>query len=698
MSRRLILVFIAALSLGLVGCDGSSLSSASSQTYLVAGSLTGLSSSGASVTLANNGGDPLVLDANGGFHFATPLPDGATYSITVASEPAGETCTVINGTGTVNAGNVTSIAVSCSAVPAQYTVGGAVAGLSTGQSVTLKDNGSDTVTVSANGPFVFPTSLVNSAAYDVTVGTQPTGETCAASHATGTINNTNVASVSVVCTVNAPTTYTVGGQVSGLSTGTSVTLLDNGADAMAVSANGAFTFSSALSAGSAYAVTVGTQPAGETCAVSNGSATSIAANVTGVTVACTPNPTYSIGGTVSGLKSGDSVTLQDNGSDSLTVGANGAFVFATQLPGAAPYDVTVLTQPAGETCTVTGGNSTVGTANVASVNVSCIPTQFVYADSGGDIYGFSVDPTTGSLTALSNSPFAAGNVPVAMTFNPAGTFLYVVLAGSNELAVFGVDPNTGTLTAVPGAAAPTGDDPVAVAMTPSGKFVYVTNINSDTVSAFSIDPTTGTLTSIGSYTAGTAPYSIAIDPTGQFVYVGNYNSNTVSAYTINATTGALTAISGSPYPAGSGPFGIAVNAGGTLVYTANAGGGISGYTINPSTGALTSVGMFASSVEFESVTFNANGTILYAAGGTGQIYAYTVDSGTGALTQAGSPVPQSNGPYGLALSESGSWLYVAGTGGGVSGYTVNPSTGVLTQITGSPFAAGTNTQDVVITP
>jgi 6-phosphogluconolactonase (cycloisomerase 2 family) len=698
MSRRLILAFIAALSLGLVACDGSSLSSASSQTYLVAGSLTGLSSSGASVTLANNGGDPLVLDANGGFHFATPLPNGATYSITVASQPAGETCSVINGTGTVNAGNVTSIAVSCSAVPAQYTVGGAVAGLSAGQSVTLKNDGSDTVTVSANGPFVFPTSLVNAAAYDVTVGTQPAGETCAATHATGTINNTNVASVSVVCTVNSPTTYTVGGQVSGLSTGTSLTLLDNGADAMTVSANGAFTFSSALSAGSAYAVTVGTQPAGETCAVSNGSATSIAANVTGVTVACTPNPTYSIGGSVSGLKSGSTVTLQDNGSDSLVVAANGAFVFNTQLPSAAPYDVTVETQPAGETCTVTGGNSTVGTANVVSVNVSCIPTQFVYADSGGDIYGFSVDPSTGLLTALSSSPFVVGNSPATMVLNPAGTFLYVALGSSNELDVFAVDPDTGTLTPVSGAAAPAGIDPFAVAMAPSGKFVYVTNLDSDDVSAFSIDPTSGALTPIGTYPAGTAPYTIAIDPTGQFAYVGNYNSNTVSAYTINATTGALTAISGSPYPAGSGPFGIAVNPGGTLVYTANAGDGISGYTINSSTGALTPVGTFATSVPFLSVRFNANGTVLYAAGGTGQIYAYTIDSGTGALTQAGSPVSQANGPYGLALSASGSWLYVSGTGGGVSGYTVNPSTGALTQMTGSPFAAGTNTQDVVITP
>jgi hypothetical protein len=43
-------------------------------------------------------------------------------------------------------------------------------------------------------------------------------------------------------------------------------------------------------------------------------------------------------------------------------------------------------------------------------------------------------------------------------------------------------------------------------------------------------------------------------------------------------------------------------------------------------------------------------------------------------------------------------MYVSGTGGGVSGYTVNPGTGALTQMIGSPFVAGSNTQDVVITP
>jgi hypothetical protein len=81
-----------------------------------------------------------------------------------------------------------------------------------------------------------------------------------------------------------PATYTVGGNISGL-TG-SVTLRNNGADNLIGSANGAFTFATALATGSAYAVSVFAQPTGQTCTVANGSGTIASANVTGVTVNC----------------------------------------------------------------------------------------------------------------------------------------------------------------------------------------------------------------------------------------------------------------------------------------------------------------------------------------------------------------------------------------------------------------------------
>jgi len=82
-----------------------------------------------------------------------------------------------------------------------------------------------------------------------------------------------------------PTTYTVGGTVSGL-TGTGLALQNNGGDTLAVAADGPFTFVTALADLAAYAVTVSAQPIGQTCSVTNGSGNIAAANVTNVDVDC----------------------------------------------------------------------------------------------------------------------------------------------------------------------------------------------------------------------------------------------------------------------------------------------------------------------------------------------------------------------------------------------------------------------------
>jgi hypothetical protein len=86
----------------------------------------------------------------------------------------------------------------------------------------------------------------------------------------------------------APATYTVGGTVSGL-TGT-VSLLNNGGDGLSVTADGGFTFATALADSAGYAVTIDTQPAGQTCAVANGTGTIAGADVTLVSVTCTDDP------------------------------------------------------------------------------------------------------------------------------------------------------------------------------------------------------------------------------------------------------------------------------------------------------------------------------------------------------------------------------------------------------------------------
>jgi Putative esterase len=105
--------------------------------------------------------------------------------------------------------------------------------------------------------------------------------------------------------------YPVGGSVSGLSSG-SVVLADNGGDDLTVSANGTFTFATALADGSSYAVTVASQPSGQTCSVSGGSGTVSGGTVSSVLVSCAASGGSSGGGS-SGTTASDDFNRANGG-------------------------------------------------------------------------------------------------------------------------------------------------------------------------------------------------------------------------------------------------------------------------------------------------------------------------------------------------------------------------------------------------
>ncbi|MGB7761198.1 MAG: hypothetical protein WBL61_15305, partial [Bryobacteraceae bacterium] len=95
--------------------------------------------------------------------------------------------------------------------------------------------------------------------------------------------------------------YFVSGKVAGLIGSASVELLLNGGGALTVSADGWLTFPAPLAAGAQYGVTVGAQPSGESCQVTNGGPAAITANVTNVAVICTGSPTTERALTQAGL-------------------------------------------------------------------------------------------------------------------------------------------------------------------------------------------------------------------------------------------------------------------------------------------------------------------------------------------------------------------------------------------------------------
>ncbi len=183
-----------------------------------------------------------------------------------------------------------------------------------------------------------------------------------------------------------PSTYTVGGSVTGL-TGTGLVLQDNGGDNLTVNASAtSFTFATAVTSGGAYSVTVFAQPAGLNCTVTSGSGT-VTANVTSVSISCVQ--AYTIGGSLFGL-TGTGLVLQDNGGNNLTVSAsatNFAFTFDGSLPnGGAPYSITILTNPSGQTCTVANPIGT-ATANVANVDITCSNLAAVSYTISGTVTG-----------------------------------------------------------------------------------------------------------------------------------------------------------------------------------------------------------------------------------------------------------------------------------------------------------------------
>jgi hypothetical protein len=317
-----------------------------------------------------------------------------------------------------------------------YTIGGSVTGL-TGTGLILQDNGGDNLAITGNTTFTFKTTIVKGQPYNVSVFASPTGpvQTCTVSGGQGTAT-ANVTTVVITCSTG---TASIGGQVVGLL-GTGLTLQDNGTDNLTVPVAGPFTFKTALPLGSAYVVTVSTQPTNptQTCTVTNGSGTANA-NVGNIQITCSTG-TLSIGGTVTGLaKAGSGIVLQDNGGDNLTVKANGAFTFPTLVPSGGAYKVTILTQPSGpnQTCTVSNGT---GTANANVVNVQILCPAITHTIGGtvvglvGTNSGMVLQNNLGdNLTISGNGPFTF-NTPIA----DGSTYDVSVLVGPNTQPGVGI--------------------------------------------------------------------------------------------------------------------------------------------------------------------------------------------------------------------------------------------------------------------
>ena len=205
---------------------------------------------------------------------------------------------------------------------------------------------------------------------------------------------------------------------SGQSTATNV-FTEN--EALGITTDGTYSFGS-FTSGTSYNITVLQQPVSQTCTVTSGES-SLSASTT-VAVACT-SESYTISGTVVGMLSGQSVTLQNNSGDNLTVSSNTSFSFTTKVASGATYLVTVLTQPTGQTCTP-NLNSGVVSGNVSDVSIIC---------------SFTVYTVSGNVSGLSGTLVLQNNYGSDQTLTSDGSFSFRVASSAKYNVRVKTQPN-----------------------------------------------------------------------------------------------------------------------------------------------------------------------------------------------------------------------------------------------------------------
>jgi RNase P/RNase MRP subunit p29 len=520
--------------------------------YSVAGAVSGLSATG--LVLRNNGADDTSIAANAtSFQFARKIQSGAGYSISVAAQPAALTCTVSNGKGTNVHEVVTTVSVTCS--PITYTIAGAVSGL-TANDLVLQNNGADNLTVAANdATFRFETPVAVGGGYNVSVFSQPSGRTCTVSNGVGANVLADVTGVQVTC---SPSSFSIGGTVTGL-TGAGLVLRDNGADDLALSANSTtFQFATPVAADATYTISIWGQPTGQTCSVSQPSGVA-ASQVTTVAVTCADIITYTLS-----ASSGANGSIAPSGAVTVNTGASQGFVatpaasytvgqwFVDGTPVQTGGDVyTISNVTANHTVSVTFGHTTLSTSvsNLA-LSVDCQPSSSCATTQNPALTGNSR-----RITITNTGTDAATNVAVGASALPSGT---------SEVTTCGSTLTSGascTITITPGAQASssctTGIAPIPGVITIGADNAASSDVNTTVLGygciyqggyVFAIDDTTPDTGSIGGKVAATTDQSAGV--TWSFDGVGNVSN--IAILGIDETSTATSPSPTSPaYPVGT---------------------------------------------------------------------------------------------------------------------------------------------------
>jgi 6-phosphogluconolactonase (cycloisomerase 2 family) len=629
--------------------------------YTVGGTVSGLSGGG--LVLQDNGGNDLAVGASGPFAFATPLPAGSSYAVTVSHQPTDPTlnCVVMNvgHTGLVTTSNVSTAKVICTNIGRFAYVG------------------------AASNLVGFRIDPITGALGVIEGGTVGSGGTAAIDPRSRFLYlDANVFSIDAMSGALSPT----GSRLSGGGGRCGPPASCNGTPVFAPDGQFAYgVMSYPPSPGGdypdqVYAIAVNPN-SGATAPIGS----PITAGVTPSSVAVDPNGKYIYVASPAPCVSTSRLSCTGVGPPGLwsfaidPVSGELANIAGSPLQGLSPFDF-IAVEPSGRFLYVAGPNSG--------------------GPGAGVITALAVNTATGSFTPVMGSPYAADDPkPGPLLVDPSGSFLFVPNSNANSISAYAIDAASGTLKHVAGSPFPTPAGPSSLVFDPSGKFAYITHLSNNqtdlgSITGWKLDGATGTLSPLATnpVASGVARQYIALHPNGKFAYVANSPSG-ISAYAIaGSTTGALSVLDDAPAPTGSAPNAVAISPSGKFAYIANSGSNsVSAYTIAAASGGLTPVasspypsGTNPSSYPF-AVAVDPGERFVYVTNlQSNNISAYVIDAQSGALTPvAGSPFP-ADFPHSVAIDPQGKYAYVV-TNKSISAYMIDPVSGALAPIAGSPF-------------
>jgi 6-phosphogluconolactonase (cycloisomerase 2 family) len=293
---------------------------------------------------------------------------------------------------------------------------------------------------------------------------------------------------------------------------------------------------------------------------------------------------------------------------------------------------------------------------------------------------------------------------------------YVYVANYNTLTLAGFAVSSGTLTALSGSPYALGFVPTAIVVNPTNTIVFVAGVSGayGVINSYAIG-TGGTLSLLASNLVGSADeVSIDVSPDGQWLVgldeIGaTSNDARVDVYQIDSSTGVLTASAGTTYPLTGVTvdplaikFGPSLGNGTYCLFTALGTGGVVEFTFTSNTSSSTPTESLGGSVVVlppgsTTVSDNAqavSGSYLFIAqsgavngAAANGVAVYTIGSG-GALTSVtGSPFAAGDHPFSVAVNKAGTDVYVANQADDtISGFSIG-SNGALTALGGSPFSS-----------